>query len=65
MKKLVRKLFFFSYENRIARLTLIIELLSKGHSLSTPYFVQKFGVTKTIYYSYLVSIIPKNRIFLF
>jgi predicted DNA-binding transcriptional regulator YafY len=36
------------YENRITRLTLIIELLSKGHSLSTPYLVQKFGVTKKI-----------------
>lgn len=36
------------YDNRIARLTLIIELLSKGHSLSTPYLVQKFGVTKKI-----------------
>lgn len=37
-----------NYENRIARLTLIIELLSKGHSLSTPYLVQKFNVTKKI-----------------
>lgn len=37
-----------NYQNRIARLTLIIELLSKGHSLSTPYLVTKFGVTKKI-----------------
>jgi len=39
-----------NYENRIARLALIIELLSKGHILSIPYLVQKSWKQKTILY---------------
>ena len=35
-----------NFENRINRLSIILELLSKGYELSTPNLVERFGVTK-------------------
>lgn len=56
-----------NYKNRIARLTLIMELLSKGHALSTPYLVQKFGVTKKIvqtdFKEYLIPLYEDKTIY--
>jgi len=56
-----------NHENRVTRLTLIIELLSKGHSLSTPYLVQKFGVTKKIvqtdFKEYLIPLFEDKTIY--
>lgn len=37
-----------NFENRINRLSIILELLSKGYELSTPSLVERFGVTKKI-----------------
>lgn len=56
-----------NFENRIARLTLVIELLSKGHFLSTPYLVQKFCITKKIvqtdFKEYLLPLFSDGEIF--
>ena len=56
-----------NFENRIVRLTLMIELLSKGNFLSTPYLVQKFGVTKKIvqtdFKEYLLPLFSDGEIF--
>lgn len=35
-----------NFENRINRLSVILELLNKGYELSTPNLVERFGVTK-------------------
>lgn len=37
-----------NFENRINRLSLILELLNKGYELSTPSLVERFGVSKKI-----------------
>jgi len=48
-------------------LTFIIELLSKGHSLSTPYLVQKFRVSKKIvqtdFKEYLIPLFEDKTIY--
>lgn len=53
--------------NRLQRLTYIIELLSKGNALSTPYLVQKFEVTKkmiqTDFKEYLLPLYEDKTIY--
>ncbi len=44
------------FQNRINRISSILELLSKGYELSTPSLVERFGVSKKIFKLILKSI---------
>ncbi len=55
------------FENRINRLTAILELLSKGYELSTPSLVEKFGVSKKIiqtdFKEYILPLFVDDKIY--
>ena len=56
-----------NFENRINRLSIILELLSKGYELSTPNLVERFGVTKKIiqtdFKEYLLPLFLDEKIY--
>ena len=56
-----------NFENRINRLSIILELLSKGYELSTPNLVERFGVTKKIiqtdFKEYLLPLFVDEKIY--
>ena len=49
-----------NFENRINRLSVILELLNKGYELSTPNLVERFGVTKKIIQSNLATGVKRS-----
>ncbi len=56
-----------NFENRINRLSVILELLNKGYELSTPNLVERFGVTKKIIQSdfkdYILPLFVDDKIY--
>ena len=56
-----------NFENRINRLSLILELLNKGYELSTPSLVERFGVSKKIiqtdFKEYLLPLFVDDKIY--
>ena len=56
-----------NFENRINRLSLILELLNKGYELSTPNLVERFGVSKKIiqtdFKEYLLPLFVDDKIY--
>lgn len=55
------------FQNRINRLSLILELLSKGYDLSTPSLVERFGVSKKIiqtdFKEYILPLFVDDKIY--
>jgi predicted DNA-binding transcriptional regulator YafY len=56
-----------NFENRINRLSLILELLNKGYELSTPSLVERFGVSKKIiqtdFKEYILPLFVDDKIY--
>ncbi|WP_080950529.1 helix-turn-helix transcriptional regulator [Aliarcobacter butzleri] len=56
-----------NFENRLNRLSTILELLSKGYDLSTPSLVERFGVSKKIiqtdFKEYLLPLFVDDKIY--
>ena len=55
------------FQNRINRISSILELLSKGYDLSTPSLVERFGVTKKIiqtdFKEYILPLFVDDKIY--
>ncbi|MDK2069863.1 WYL domain-containing protein [Aliarcobacter butzleri] len=56
-----------NFENRLNRLSTILELLSKGYDLSTPSLVERFGVSKKIiqtdFKEYILPLFVDDKIY--
>ena len=56
-----------NFENRIDRISAILQLLSKGYDLSTPSLVERFGVTKKIiqtdFKEYILPLFVDDKIY--
>ena len=56
-----------NFENRINRLSIILELLNKGYDLSTPSLVERFGVSKKIiqtdFKEYILPLFVDDKIY--